>query len=187
MLPDSYVTLVTLKIKSLPHSGRDERSYRATAPRQYQKHRDSHPEKRLRTRGLAAIDIRSAEGREALSCMMRRLRRKAGAACPFAMKVGIRLAAFDLWRLLYLQTSLIADANRMIVNRGKRELSAIVDDTANISFIITPEGHFPVLNEMSRGVACSKGGCRTHSPKRTPAEVSREYGEYTRWRSHRCS
>jgi len=42
-------------------------------------------------------------------------------------KVEIRLAAFDLWRLLHLQTFLVADANqrRTVVNRRRRELSRI--------------------------------------------------------------
>jgi hypothetical protein len=42
-------------------------------------------------------------------------------------KVEIRLAAFDLWRLLHLQTFLVADANqrRTVVNRRRRELRRI--------------------------------------------------------------
>jgi len=42
-------------------------------------------------------------------------------------KVEIRLAAFDLWRLLHLQTFLVANANprRAVVNRRRRELPRI--------------------------------------------------------------
>jgi len=46
-------------------------------------------------------------------------------------KVEIRLAAFDLWRLLHLQTFLVADASptpisaEPVVNRRRRELRRI--------------------------------------------------------------
>jgi len=102
-------------------------------PRQYQKHGDSHRQRRLCARGIAGIDRRSAEGREALAWYDAALTSK-GAACPFAIKVEIRLAVFDLWRLLYLQSFMITDANRRgtIINRRKRELSRVHEQYSTI-------------------------------------------------------
>ena len=97
------------------------------SPRQYQKHGDSYRERRLRTRGLAAIDARSVEGREALAWRDAAVKAKVGPACPYLVKVEINLACYDLWRLLSLQTYLIADANRRstIVNKRRRELPTV--------------------------------------------------------------
>jgi hypothetical protein len=94
--------------------------------RGYEKHGRYSRDARLKARGRAAIDARTAEGREALAWYDAALASK-GAACPFAVKVDIRLAAFDLWRLLCLQSFMITDANRRgtIVNRRRRELSRI--------------------------------------------------------------
>jgi len=97
------------------------------APRQYQKHGESHRERRLRARGLAALDARTAEGTEALAWHDAAIRSKGGAVCPFAIKTEIRLATFDLWRMLCLQSYLIGDANHRekIINRRRRELSRV--------------------------------------------------------------
>ena len=96
------------------------------APRAYEKHGDSHRQRRLRARGLAAIDRRSAEGREAFAWYDAAIKVK-GAACPYTVKVEIRLACFDLWRLLCLQTWMITDANMRgtPINRRRRELPAV--------------------------------------------------------------
>jgi hypothetical protein len=106
--------------------------------RQYQKHGRHTRDSRLRARGLAAIDGRTAEGREALSWRDAALKAK-GASCPYALKVEIRLASFDLWRLLCLQTYLIADGNERgtIINRRRRELSRIHEqyDAINARFL----------------------------------------------------
>jgi hypothetical protein len=92
--------------------------------RGYQKHGDSRRVRCLRGRGLSAIDARTVEGREALAWRDAVLKAKGGHACPYAIKVAIALATFDLWRLLCLQAWLIADANARgtIINRRKREL-----------------------------------------------------------------
>ncbi len=53
---------------------------------------------------------------------------------PYAIKIEIRLATFDLWRLLCLQAFIIADANQRgtIVNRRRRELSKIHEQLSEI-------------------------------------------------------
>jgi hypothetical protein len=104
------------------------------ASRHYVKHGDSRRQRRLRSRGLAALDARTAEGREALAWRDAALRAKGSASCPFAIKTEIKLATFDLWRLLCLQTFLIADSNHRgtIVNRRKRELSRIHEQYTEI-------------------------------------------------------
>jgi hypothetical protein len=52
---------------------------------------------------------------------------KGGPACPYHIRVEINLACFDLWRLLHLQTCLIADSNQRgtPVNRRFKELGNI--------------------------------------------------------------
>jgi hypothetical protein len=76
---------------------------------------------------LAGIDGRTAEGREALAWRDNPLRAKGGASCAYAVKVEIKLACFDLFRLLHLQSFLIADCNQRltVVNRRRRELPGI--------------------------------------------------------------
>lgn len=93
-------------------------------PRAYRWHGDRLRKRRISQRGLNAIDGRSVEGREALAWRDAVLKAKGGHACPYAIKVAIALATFDLWRLLCLQAWLIADANARgtIINRRKREL-----------------------------------------------------------------
>lgn len=95
--------------------------------RSYQKHSAHARNARIKARGLAAIDGRTAEGREALAWRDAAVKSKGGAACPYAIKVEIRLATFDLWRLLCLQTFLISDSNQRgtPVNRRRRELPRI--------------------------------------------------------------
>jgi len=107
--------------------------------REYQKHGDHTRDRRRRARGLAGIDARTSEGREkALAWREAALRAKGGASCAFAVKVEIRLATFDLFRLLHLQSYLVADANQRgtIVNRRRRELSRIHEqyDTIDARF-----------------------------------------------------
>jgi putative ABC transport system substrate-binding protein len=66
-----------------------------------------------------------------ISCVPRSLHdaviKVKGAACPYTVKVEIRLACFDLWRLLCLQTWMITDANMRgtPINRRRRELPAV--------------------------------------------------------------
>lgn len=102
--------------------------------RSYEKHGDHTRSGRLRARGLAAIDGRTAEGREALAWRDNALKAKGGASCSFAIKTEIRLATFDLFRLLHLQSFLIADCNHRLtlVNRRKRELPRIHEQYAEI-------------------------------------------------------
>ncbi|MGN6734965.1 MAG: hypothetical protein ACTHMB_23800, partial [Candidatus Binatia bacterium] len=89
------------------------------APREYQMHGRYSRDARLKARGLAAIDARCTEGRIALGWRDAAIIAKGGRACPFAIQVEIRLACFDLWRLLCLQSFLIGEANRRggIVNK----------------------------------------------------------------------
>ena len=95
--------------------------------RSYIKHGMHRRDARIRARGLSAIDRRAVEGRIALDWRDHAIKAKGGAACPFAIKTEIRLACFDLWRLLCLQTWMIADASARgtIVNRRRRELSRV--------------------------------------------------------------
>jgi len=97
------------------------------ATRRYLMHGDSSRERHLHKRGLDAIDGRTLEGREALAWREAALKAKGGASCPFAIKAEIRLTCFDYWRLLCLQSYLIADANQRgtPVNRRRRELPGI--------------------------------------------------------------
>ncbi len=102
--------------------------------REYQKHGTHTRDKRLRSRGLSGIDGRTSEGREALSWRDAVLKLKGGAACSFAVKTEIKLACFDLFRLLHLQSYMIADCNHRLtlVNRRKRELPRIHEQYAEI-------------------------------------------------------
>ena len=103
-------------------------------PQAYVKHGDRMRQNRLRTRGLAAIDGRSYEGKIALNWQASAIKVKGGSACPHWLKVEIRLACFDLWRLLHLQSYVIADANQRgtIINRRRRELSKVHDQLSEI-------------------------------------------------------
>jgi hypothetical protein len=103
-------------------------------PREYRKHGIHTRDWRLRARGLAGIDGRTAEGREALAWRDHALKAKGGVSCPHHVKVEIRAATFDLWRLLHVQTYIIADANQRgtIVNRRRRELPRIHEQYAEI-------------------------------------------------------
>jgi len=82
---------------------------------------------RVKARGLAAIDRRSAEGREALAWRDAAIKAKGSASCPYLVKVEINLACFNLWRALRLQSWIIDDANkrRSIINRRRRELPRV--------------------------------------------------------------
>jgi hypothetical protein len=102
--------------------------------RGYTMHGDHARDRRLRARGLAAIDGRTAEGREALAWRDAVLKSKGGAVCPLAVKVEIKLACFDLFRLLHLQSYFVRDANERgtIVNRRRRELPRIHEQYAEI-------------------------------------------------------
>jgi hypothetical protein len=124
------------------------------APRDYQKHGDNHRQRRLKARGLAAIDARSVEGREALAWYDAALTSKGGAVCPFAVKIEIRLACFDLYRLLHLQSFLISDANRRgtMVNRRECELSRIHEQYDAI------DARFPAALRGSRPGQASGAG-----------------------------
>jgi len=84
-------------------------------------------DRRLKARGIAAIDARCTEGRVALGWPDAAIKAKGGTACSFAIQVEIRLACFDLWRLLCLQSFLIGEASGRggIVNKRRRELSRI--------------------------------------------------------------
>ena len=83
---------------------------------------------------------------------------KGGAACPFAVRTEIRLATFDLWRLLCLQSFLITDANQRgtILNRRRRELSRVHEqhDDIDARFMRRVEaldlGKAPVLDLARR-------------------------------------
>jgi hypothetical protein len=128
------------------------------APRQYRMHGRHVRDSAIKRRGLAAIDRRSVQGREALAWRDHAIKAKGGAVCPFAIKVEINAATFDLWRLLHLQTFLIADANDRgtIVNRRKRELSRIHDqyDAIDARFMRRCEalnlGKQPVMDLATR-------------------------------------
>jgi len=102
--------------------------------RSYVKHGRHARDARLRARGLAAIDRRSTEGKSALEWRDRALQAKGGASCPYAVAVEIKLATFDLWRLLHIQSYLIADATERgtIINRRRRELPGIHAQYAEI-------------------------------------------------------
>ena len=114
--------------------------------------------RRLRARGLAALDARSVEDRIALNWHDALLASKGGAACPYVFKIEIRFVTFDLWRLLCLETFMIADAHRRetIVNRRKRELSRIHEqyDAIDARFLRRVEalelGKTPVLDLARR-------------------------------------
>jgi hypothetical protein len=95
----------------------------------YQLHGIHARDRALRRHGLDAIDTRSAPGRDAMAWHNAVLEAKGGAACPHAVKVEIKLATFDLFRLLHVQSYLIADCNvrGTIVNRRHRELSPPLD------------------------------------------------------------
>ena len=67
---------------------------------------------RLRGRNLGAIDKRTSEGREALAYAEDALKRKGDATCPPYLKAEIKLATFDFFRLLHLQTFLVSDINQ---------------------------------------------------------------------------
>ena len=63
----------------------------------------------------------------ALSWRANALRAKGGSNCPYAVKVEINQACFDYFRLLHLQSFLVADCNHRLtlVNRRRRELPTI--------------------------------------------------------------
>ena len=104
------------------------------AGRSYVKHGTHTRDARLRARGLAAIDRRTAEGKSALEWRDNALRAKGDASCAFGAKTEINQATFDLFRLLHLQSLLIADCNKRltVVNRRKRELPRIHEQYAEI-------------------------------------------------------
>lgn len=96
-------------------------------PRSYQNHGIHTRDRRLRERGRAAIDGRTAEGREAMAWRAAALKAKGGASCPAWIKTEIRLACFDLWRIFCLQTWLISDtgARGTVINKRHRVLPKI--------------------------------------------------------------
>lgn len=95
--------------------------------REYRKHGLHTRDRALKRRGLAAIDGRTSEGREALAWKDHAIKAKGGAACPCNVKAEIELACFDLWRLLSVRSFIVADANQRgaLINRRRRELPRI--------------------------------------------------------------
>src|SRR5262245_53823924 len=91
------------------------------------KHGQTALDRRLRAVGWRTIDGRTAEGKEALAFRDEAIKAKGGDACPFHVRLEIKLATFDLFRLLHLQAYLIADTNRRgtPVNRRRRVLSPL--------------------------------------------------------------
>jgi hypothetical protein len=91
------------------------------------KHGDHYRQRRIRQRGMRALDARTQEARDALAWRAAATKAKGGAACPHWLKIEIRLACFDLWRLLCLQTYLISDANerQALINKRYRVLPSI--------------------------------------------------------------
>jgi hypothetical protein len=102
--------------------------------RGYQKHGDSHRQRLLKERGVAAIDGRSRSGKQAKSWRRYALSRKGGKTCPIDVRAKIEAGCFYLWRALELQAFIVADALKRgtPLNRRKRILPAINDqyDTA---------------------------------------------------------
>jgi len=84
-------------------------------------------DRRLRQRSWREIDSRTAEGKQALAFRDDALARKGGDSCPYYIKVEIKLATFDYFRLLHVQAYLNSDAQRRgtPVNRRRHVLGRL--------------------------------------------------------------
>ena len=66
----------------------------------------------IKRQGVDAIDGRTATGRKAKAWRAYALQKKGGEQCPIDTREKIEAGTFSLWRALFLQSYIVADAEK---------------------------------------------------------------------------